>query len=131
MPVELTLHCLRHSYVTHLIEAGYDPLFVQQQVGHSYASTTALYTSVSANYRSQILRNDAGQDDRRRPMPALIIGALMVRKINFRWNLRQLMAAHDLWKTTELIPAARRTRRQSVRDPGVPPGGQTSQTGCR
>lgn len=28
----------------------------------------------------------------------------MVRKINFRWNLRQLMAAHDLWKTTELIP---------------------------
>lgn len=41
----LGLHCLRHSYVTHLIEAGYDPLFVQQQVGHSYASTTALYTS--------------------------------------------------------------------------------------
>jgi DNA-binding Xre family transcriptional regulator len=28
----------------------------------------------------------------------------MVRKINFQWNLRQLMAAHDLWKTTELIP---------------------------
>jgi integrase/recombinase XerC len=56
LPTELTLHCLRHSYVTHLIEAGYDPLFVQQQVGHSYASTTALYTSVSANYRSQILR---------------------------------------------------------------------------
>lgn len=28
----------------------------------------------------------------------------MARKINFHWNLRQLMAAHDLWKTTELIP---------------------------
>ena len=28
----------------------------------------------------------------------------MVRKINFQWNLRQLMAAHDLWKTTDLIP---------------------------
>lgn len=28
----------------------------------------------------------------------------MVRKINFHWNLRQLMAAHDLWKTTDLIP---------------------------
>ena len=28
----------------------------------------------------------------------------MVRKINFRWNLRQLMADHDLWKTTDLIP---------------------------
>ncbi|WP_415139993.1 tyrosine-type recombinase/integrase [Nocardioides sp.] len=33
---------LRHSYVTHLIEAGYDPMFVQHQVGHSYSSTTAL-----------------------------------------------------------------------------------------
>ena len=31
--------------VTHLIEDGYDPLFVQQQVGHCYASTTALYTN--------------------------------------------------------------------------------------
>lgn len=29
---------------------------IQQQVGHSYASTTALYTSVSAGYRSQTLR---------------------------------------------------------------------------
>jgi site-specific recombinase XerD len=56
LPDGLTLHCLRHSYVTHLIEAGYDPLFVQQQVGHSYASTTALYMSVSAGYRSQTLR---------------------------------------------------------------------------
>lgn len=28
----------------------------------------------------------------------------MVRKIDFHWNLRQLMAAHDLWKTTDLIP---------------------------
>ncbi|MFB7467036.1 tyrosine-type recombinase/integrase [Streptomyces sp. NPDC056224] len=56
LPQELTLHCLRHSYVTHLIEAGYDPLFVQQQVGHSYASTTALYTSVSSDFRTRTLR---------------------------------------------------------------------------
>ncbi|MGH3536957.1 MAG: tyrosine-type recombinase/integrase [Pseudonocardiaceae bacterium] len=56
LPPELGLHCLRHSYVTHLIEAGYDPLFVQQQVGHSYASTLALYTSVSADYRARTLR---------------------------------------------------------------------------
>lgn len=56
LPPELGLHCLRHSYVTHLIEAGYDPLFVQQQVGHSYSSTTALYTSVSSDYRARTLR---------------------------------------------------------------------------
>ena len=56
LPAESGLHCLRHSYVTHLIEGGYDPLFVQQQVGHSYASTTALYTSVSSDFRTRTLR---------------------------------------------------------------------------
>ena len=56
LPDELTLHALRHSYVTHLIEAGYDPLFVQQQVGHSYSSTTALYTSVSADYKQKVVQ---------------------------------------------------------------------------
>ena len=35
LPAELSVHCLRHSYVTHLIEDGVDPLFVQQQVGHA------------------------------------------------------------------------------------------------
>lgn len=50
-------HCLRHSYVTHLIEDGYDALFVQQQVGHEYASTTAIYTSVSSDYRTRTLRS--------------------------------------------------------------------------
>jgi integrase/recombinase XerC len=56
LPKGLNLHCLRHSYVTHLIEAGYDPLFVQQQVGHEYASTLALYTSVSSDYKTTMVR---------------------------------------------------------------------------
>ncbi|MGX7829055.1 helix-turn-helix domain-containing protein [Actinokineospora sp. 24-640] len=29
------------------------------------------------------------------------------RKLGFHWNLRRLMAAQDLWKTTELIPLLR------------------------
>ncbi|MFZ4142739.1 tyrosine-type recombinase/integrase [Streptomyces griseoincarnatus] len=41
----LDLHCLRHSYITHLIEFGYPERFVQDQVGHRYASTTAIYTN--------------------------------------------------------------------------------------
>jgi site-specific recombinase XerD len=56
LPVELTPHCLRHSYVSHLVEHGVDPLFVQQQVGHSHAATTAIYTSVSTDYRNRVLR---------------------------------------------------------------------------
>jgi integrase/recombinase XerC len=51
----LTLHSLRHSYVTHLIEYGYPERFVQEQVGHSYASTTAIYTSVSNDYKNRVL----------------------------------------------------------------------------
>jgi site-specific recombinase XerD len=56
LPESVSLHSLRHSYITHLIEDGYDPLFVQQQVGHCYASTTALYTSVSSDFRNRTLR---------------------------------------------------------------------------
>jgi integrase/recombinase XerC len=56
LPDSVSLHSLRHSYITHLIEDGYDPLFVQQQVGHCYASTTALYTSVSSDFRNRTLR---------------------------------------------------------------------------
>lgn len=52
----LTLHSLRHSYVTHLIEDGFDPVFVQQQVGHTYQSTTAIYTSVSGDFANTMMR---------------------------------------------------------------------------
>ena len=56
LPSELTLHCLRHSYVSHLIEFGYPERFVQEQVGHRFASTTAIYTSVSNDFKNQTLR---------------------------------------------------------------------------
>lgn len=56
LPVELHPHCLRHSYVTHLVEDGWDPTFVQQQVGHAWGSTTALYTGVSGDFKNQVLR---------------------------------------------------------------------------
>lgn len=56
LPKGLSPHSLRHSYVSHLIEDGFDPLFVQQQVGHRHSSTTAIYTSVSSDYRTRTLR---------------------------------------------------------------------------
>jgi integrase/recombinase XerC len=56
LPAELSPHCLRHAYVSHLVEDGVDPLFVQQQVGHSHAATTAVYTSVTTDYRNRVLR---------------------------------------------------------------------------
>jgi len=53
---ELDLHSLRHSYVTHLVEFDYPERFVQDQVGHAYASTTAIYTGVSDEYRNRLLQ---------------------------------------------------------------------------
>ncbi|WP_037687614.1 tyrosine-type recombinase/integrase, partial [Streptomyces aureocirculatus] len=46
----------RHTYVTHLIEDGADPKFVQDQVGHRVASTTAIYTGVSTDFTNTMMR---------------------------------------------------------------------------
>jgi integrase/recombinase XerD len=35
---------------------GYDPLFVQLQLGHTYASTTSLYTSVSSDFKQRVVQ---------------------------------------------------------------------------
>ena len=52
---ELDLHSLRHSYVTHLTEFDYPERFVQDQVGHSYASSTAIYSHISDEYRNRLV----------------------------------------------------------------------------
>ncbi len=44
------------TYVTHLIEGGWDPRFVQEQVGHEHASATSIYTCVSSDFRTRTLR---------------------------------------------------------------------------
>lgn len=52
----LDFHSLRRSYVTHLIEDGWDPRFLQEQLGHEHASTTSIYTCVSSDFRTRTLR---------------------------------------------------------------------------
>jgi site-specific recombinase XerD len=48
------IHGLRHSYATHLMEAGTDMLFIQKLLGHKDIKTTEIYAKVSNRHLGKV-----------------------------------------------------------------------------
>ena len=64
-----SIHTLRHSFATHLLESGVDIIYIQRLLGHTSGKTTAIYLHVTRRGVARIKSPIDLLEDMDKPMP--------------------------------------------------------------